>query len=86
MSAVDRILRQVRAGLGRAVSANELLEGRAADSSTEARLNELCRRDPTVVRETLQELARMRAGWQHVSYDTALGQLLDAVEQGQRSP
>jgi len=75
-----RVLRQIRAGLGRAVSANEHLAGASASTSTQARLDALCRRDPKIVRETVEELARMRAGWQHTSYDTALGQLLDAME------
>lgn len=53
---------------------------RHATGPAEARLTAYCRSNPGAQADTVRNLAKMRAQWQHVSYDTALGQLLDAME------
>jgi hypothetical protein len=62
------------------MSLRDLLPRHATGPTAEARLNAYCRSHPDAQADTVRDLARMRAQWQHVSYDTALGQLLDAME------
>lgn len=57
-----------------------LVTRRASGSNAEARLDAYCRSNPDAQADTVRYLAKMRAQWQHVSYDAALGQLLDAME------
>lgn len=74
--------REIGDGLGRAVDRAERKPGRIESLGTERMLNKLCRDHPNTVRETVEELARMRVGWQQISYRRALRQIVKAVRSG----
>lgn len=49
-------------------------------SNADARLDAYCQTRPDTQRDAVVDLAKMRARWRNISYDAALGQLLDAME------
>lgn len=82
MSKAARLERELHQGLERAVRANEDLASDQASRRTERLLDCLCRERSSTVRETVEELARMRAGYQQISYDKALRQIVQASRKG----
>jgi len=70
--------REFAQGLDRAVSRSKHSPGILARFGTERQLDRLCRARPDTVRETVRELALMRAGWQKISYRKALRQIVEA--------
>jgi hypothetical protein len=53
--------------------------GALARLGTERMLDKLCDEQPNTVRESVEELARMRAAWQEISYRKALSQIVEAA-------
>lgn len=58
------------------MSLRDLLTRHTTGPTAEARLTAYCQANPDAQADTVRDLAKMRAQWQHVSYDTALSQLL----------
>lgn len=77
-----RLERELLQGLGRSLAANDRAPGRFARLGTKRPLDALCREKPETVRETVEELARMRAGWQQISYRKSLRQIVAAARKG----
>lgn len=78
MVSMERVEREIEAGARRAVKRAAKAPGRIARLGTGGPLRRLCREQPWVVRETVEELALMRAGYQRISYRKAVRQLVEA--------
>jgi hypothetical protein len=73
-----KLEREIISGLDRSLKRAERKPGWLAQLGTERQLDRLCRVRPDTVRETVRELALMRAGWQRISYRKALRQIVRA--------